>query len=172
MYLQCMCILLYVKLMLCNYIPYMYGQMEWGGRCILSISALCYMWDIFGVMVFQRSIVNWSGGYMYPQCMFILQYVKFIWCNGIPYIYGQLGGTYAWSICTLCYTLHIFGVVVWIHLWWIGVGGTYILSICACCYMWNLFGVMVFHRSIVNWTERVHVSSVYVHSVICETYVW
>ena len=26
---------------------------------------------------------------------------------------------------------------------------------------------MVFHRSIVNWSGRVHVSSVYVHSVIC-----
>ena len=28
---------------------------------------------------------------------------------------------------------------------------------------------MVFHRSIVNWSGRVHVSSVYVHSVICVT---
>ena len=29
---------------------------------------------------------------------------------------------------------------------------------------------MVFHGSIVNWSGGVHVSSVYVHSPICETY--
>ena len=41
--------------------------------------------NLFGVIVFHRSIVNWSGrGYMYPQYMCILLYVKLIWCNGIP----------------------------------------------------------------------------------------
>ena len=30
-------------------------------RCILSIYAFCYMWNLFGVMVFQRCIVNVSG---------------------------------------------------------------------------------------------------------------
>ena len=27
---------------------------------------------------------------MYPQYMCILLYVKHLWCNSIPYIYGQL----------------------------------------------------------------------------------
>ena len=34
----------------------------------------------------------------------------------------------------------------------------------------KLFGVMVFHRSIVNWSLGIYVSSVYVHSAICDTY--
>ena len=45
--------------------------------------------------------------------MFILLYVKLLWCSGIPYIYGQLeGGTSALSICAFCYMLNLFGVVV------------------------------------------------------------
>ena len=48
------------------------------------MSTLC------GVMALNRSIVNWSGGYMYPQYMCIVLYVTLIWCNGIPYIYCQL----------------------------------------------------------------------------------
>ena len=67
-------------------------------------------------MVFHTSIVNWGveGEYMYPQYMCILPYVKCIWCNGIPYI----------------------------------------------------FGVTVFHRSIVNWSGGLDVSSVFIHSAI------
>ena len=79
---------------------------------------------------------------MYPQYMCILLYVTLIWCNGIPEIHCHLGGR--------C-----------------------ILSICAFCYMRTLFCVMVFHTSIVNWCGRGwwdDVSSVYVHSVICVTY--
>ena len=39
--------------------------------------------------------------------------------------------------------------------------------------MQNLFGVMLFHTSIVKWCGGgVDVSSVYVHSPICETYKW
>ena len=84
-YPQYMCIMLYVKLMLCNSISYMYGQFDWGwGTCILSIYVFCYMWNLFGVTVFHRSNVNWSEGFMYPQCMCILLYVKLIWFNSIP----------------------------------------------------------------------------------------
>ena len=44
------------------------------------------------------------------------------------------------------------------------------IGICAFCYMLNLFGVVVFQRSMVNW-RGIHLSLVYVHSAICETYV-
>ena len=103
MYSQYMCILLYVKLVFCNGIPHIYCQL--GGRCILSICALCYMQNLFGVMVFHRSIVNWSWGYMYSQYMCILLYVKLIWCNGISEIYCQLewGDRCILSICAFCY---------------------------------------------------------------------
>ena len=32
-----------------------------GGRCILSICAFCYMWNVFGVVVLHRSIFNQRG---------------------------------------------------------------------------------------------------------------
>ena len=53
--------------------------------------------------------------------MYILLYVKCMWCSGIQYICGQLQG------------------------------GTSTVSICAFCYMLNLFGVVVFLRSMTNW---------------------
>ena len=109
MYPHYMCILLCVKLIWCNVIPYTYGQLElWGymypqcmwyvkhitvfhtsivtlgGRCMFSICILC---QSYVVMILNRSIVNLSGGYMY---MCIVLYVKLIWCNVIPYIYCQL----------------------------------------------------------------------------------
>ena len=33
-----------------------------GGRCILSICAFCYMYNLFGVKVFHIPMVNWSCG--------------------------------------------------------------------------------------------------------------
>ena len=56
-----MCILLYVKLIWCSGIPYIYGQLE-GGTSALSICAFCYMLNLFGVVVFHRSMVNWRRG--------------------------------------------------------------------------------------------------------------
>ena len=56
-----MCILLYVKLLWCSGIPYISGQLE-GGTCALSICAFCYMLNLFGVVVFHRSMVSWRRG--------------------------------------------------------------------------------------------------------------
>ena len=53
-----MCIALYVKSIQCSGIPYIYGQLT-GGPSALSMCALCYMLNIFGVVVFHRSMVNW-----------------------------------------------------------------------------------------------------------------
>ena len=55
-----MCIVLYVKLLWCSSIPYIYGQLE-GGISALSICAFCYMLNVFGVVVFHRSMVDWRG---------------------------------------------------------------------------------------------------------------
>ena len=55
-----MCILLYVKLLWCSSIPYIYGQLE-GCPSAISICAFCFMLNVFGVVVFYRSMVNWSG---------------------------------------------------------------------------------------------------------------
>ena len=40
-------------------------------------------------MVFHTSMINWRG-YICPQYMCIVLYVKHIWCSGIPYIYDEL----------------------------------------------------------------------------------
>ena len=40
-------------------IPYIYGHLE-GGTSALSICALCYMLNIFGLVVLHTSMVNWS----------------------------------------------------------------------------------------------------------------
>ena len=83
-----MCILLYVKLLWCSGIPYIYCQLE-GWYICPNICAFCYMLNLFSVVVFHRSMVNWRRGSWY---MCILLYVKLHWCSSIPYIYGQLSG--------------------------------------------------------------------------------
>ena len=56
-----MCILLYVKLLWCSSIPYIYGQLE-GNTSVLSICVFCYMLNLHGVVVLHRSMVNWRRG--------------------------------------------------------------------------------------------------------------
>ena len=51
-----MCILLYLKLILCNGFPEIYGQLEEGG-----MESVCT-----GVVVFHTSIVIWRGGVNLP----------------------------------------------------------------------------------------------------------
>ena len=145
-------------------------------------------------MVFHTSIVNWSGANIYPEYMCILLYVKLIWCNSIPYIYGQLEGYICLQyMCIVLYVKHIWcnGIpYIYGQLEW----GVHVSWVCAFCYMWNLLGVMVFHRSMVNerrgpwymcillyvkplWCssiwyiygqmEGVNLPEVYVHCVIC-----
>ena len=70
-----MCIVLYVKLILCSGIPY--TMVNGGGRSALSICALCYMLNLFGVVVFHTSMVNWWV-YMHSKYMSIVLYVKCI----------------------------------------------------------------------------------------------
>ena len=84
------------------------------------------MWNLFGVVVLNRSMVNWLGsGVNLPNMNLLwnLLYMKLIWCNGFPEIYA------------------------WLEEEW----GQSVMGICALCYTWNLFGVMVFQRYILNW---------------------
>ena len=73
-----------------------------GGIYILSICAFCYMLHLFGVMVFQRSIVNWSEEVHVSSVYVHLLYVTLIWCNDIPLMYYQL----EWGICILSIYVH------------------------------------------------------------------
>ena len=118
-----------------------------GGTSAINICAFCYMLNIFGVVVFHRSMVNWRRG---PWNISILLYVKLLWCSSIAYIYGQLEGGY---ICPKYMCILLYVKLIWCS------GIPYIygqleeghLGICSFCYMSNFCGVAVFHTSMVNW---------------------
>ena len=90
-----MCILLYMKLIWCSSFPEIYAQLEevWG-QFAISICAFFDLWHLCGVVVFQRSMLNWRRGwgqcmvywrgYICHKYMCILLYVKCILCRGIP----------------------------------------------------------------------------------------
>ena len=54
-----MCILLYVKPIWCSGLPQIYGLL--GGTSAMGICAFFYMWNLFGVVVVQKSMVNWGS---------------------------------------------------------------------------------------------------------------
>ena len=97
-----------MKLIWCSGLTWIYGQLEEG----VSLS-----WKLFGVMVFQRSMLNWLGGLLarvglsakfeliYVSCFgeVVLHWsmvnwrrgggqsvMKIIWCNGLPEIHAWL----------------------------------------------------------------------------------
>ena len=60
-----MCMLLYVKLLWCSDVTYIYGQLQGGGwwSVCIGICVIFYMCILFDVVVFQRSMVNWMRGW-------------------------------------------------------------------------------------------------------------
>ena len=57
-----MCILLYMKLIWCDGFPEIYARLEEGvGSVCTGICAYVYMLNMVGVVVFQRSMVDWRG---------------------------------------------------------------------------------------------------------------
>ena len=54
-----MCILLYVTLIWCTSVPEIYASL--GGMSAMGICAFLYMWHRFGVVVFQRSMLDWGA---------------------------------------------------------------------------------------------------------------
>ena len=77
------------------------------GQSAMGICALCYISNLFGVMVCHRTMLAWRRGWVnlpwiYVHCAI---YATF-WCNGFPDIYAQLEegwGQSAIGICALCY---------------------------------------------------------------------
>ena len=82
----CMCILLYVKLIWCSGVAWIYGQLREEVSSALSICAFCYMWNLFGVVVLHSSVVDWLGGSICLWYMCMLLYVQLIWCSGVAWI--------------------------------------------------------------------------------------
>ena len=81
-----------------------------GGTCALGICAFCYMLNLFGVVVFHTSMVNWRRGtlvYLHSaicETYLVERYSMHLWLIG--------GDTSALSIHVFCYMLSLFGVMV------------------------------------------------------------
>ena len=104
-----MCIMLYVKPLLCSSIPYIYGQLE-GGTSGLSICAFCYLLNIFSAVVFHRCMVNWRRGSLVDVNSTICETSVVYWYS--IHLWSIGGGTSGLSICAFCYLLNLCGVVV------------------------------------------------------------
>ena len=102
-------------------------MVDWrGGTSAINRYAFCYMLNLFGVVIFHRSMVNWRRG---PLYMCILLPVKPFGVVSIPYIYGQLEGG---SICPKYMCILIYVKCIWIYfidLWLIGGGGPWYMCI-------------------------------------------
>ena len=133
----------------------------------MGICAFFYMWNLFGVVVFQRSLLDcrrvWRSVCYRYKC--ILLSVKLIWCSGFPEIYAWLERGWGqssigisaffylwnciWCSCfpEICAWLEkgVGSVCNWRRVWCQSMG------ICAFFYLWNLFGVVVFQRSMLDW---------------------
>ena len=51
-----------MKVIWCSDVAYIYCQLEQGGMSGMGICAFFYMKNLFGVVVFHRSMVNWRKG--------------------------------------------------------------------------------------------------------------
>ena len=157
-----MCILLYVKLIWCSSFPEIYAWLEeeaWG-QSAMGVCAFFSMWNLFGVVVFQRSMIDWKRvmGSVCHGYMCILLYVKLLQCSGFPEIYAWLEegawGQCAMGICAFFYMSNFCSVVVFPEIYAQleeGAWGQSAMGICAFFSMWNLFGVVVFQRSMLYW---------------------
>ena len=83
----------------CSYVKTVLGVMICH-RCIVNLSqGYMYPHYMCHSAICETDLVSWYsidllsigvGGYMYSQHMYIMIYVKLIWCNGIPLIYCEL----------------------------------------------------------------------------------
>ena len=122
-----------------------------GGPYAMGIFAFFYMWNLFGVVVLNGSMINWGVGSIFLGYMCILLYGKLIWCSSVGWIYDWLmGAPSTMGIFAFYYMWNAFGVVV-LHGSMINWRRASAMDIFAFFYMGNLFGVVVLHGSIINW---------------------
>ena len=75
-----MCIMLYMKLICCNGFSEIYAHLEEGwGQSAMGICALCYIWSLFGVMVFQRSMLDCRSGVRVNLPWVYVHFAIYIW---------------------------------------------------------------------------------------------
>ena len=160
-----MCLLLYMKLTRCNGFPEIYAQLEEGGQSTMGICAFWYIWNSFGVVVFQRSMLNWRREHevnlpwVYVHSAIYETYFMQLCCIDLWSFWGGVGVSLPMGICAFCYIWNLCGVVmlhrsvVILRRGW----SQSAMDVCAFCYIWNLFYVVVLHRSVVilrrGWSQ-------------------
>ena len=155
---RCMYIVLYIKLIWCTGFPEIYACFEEGVGSIchgyMCIVLYTYIRNFYGIMVFQRSMLNWKSGWgqsAIGTCALYYIYMKCIWCKSFPDIYAWLaeGGL----ICHGYMCIVLYMKLIWCNgfpetmLDWRRGWGQSAIGICALWYIWNWFGAMVFQRS-------------------------
>ena len=124
----------------------------------MGICAFFDMSNWFGVVVFQRSMLNWKRGwgqYAMGICVFcyIWQLFGVLVFQRSMLDWRRWGGvSLPWDMCILLYMKLIWcsgASLIYAHL-----GGTSDWGICEFYDMYNCFGVVVLHRSMLNWRRR------------------
>ena len=123
----------------------------------ILVGASSYMWNWFGVVVFQRFMVDW--GYVCHGYMCIFLYVKLIWCSGVPEIYGWLLGGQWHSNNNKNNNKWINVHKLWNHFVHISIVVT--LSCCCSCSACLALAVLISHefipsrcgRVVLTWTQ-------------------
>ena len=101
--------MLSVKLFWCSSILYSYDQLE-EGTSVLSICALCSMWNFFSVAVFHMSIANWGGD---PSALSISAFCyMLIFFGVVVFQIFLVNWRRGLAICACCYLWNFFGVAV------------------------------------------------------------
>ena len=93
-----------------SYSIHLWSIGESGGTSALSICAFGYMLNIFRVVIFHRSMVNWRRGALVYVHSAICETYVVLWYS--IHLWSIGGGTSALSICAFCYLLNLFSVVV------------------------------------------------------------
>ena len=111
---------IYMKLIWCNGFSEIYGRLEEGwGQSAMGICALCYIYirNLFGVMVFQRSMLDWRRGVGSichgHMCIFPI-YIRNL-CGVMVFQKSMVDWRRGWGqsaigICALCY---IYQKLIW-----------------------------------------------------------
>ena len=76
----------------CSGLPCICGQLEEGvGQSAMGICAFCYISNLFDVVVFERSMLDWRRGWGQSAmgiCALCYIYMSHIWFTGFPEIYS------------------------------------------------------------------------------------
>ena len=144
---MCALCYIYMKHIWCNGFSEIYAQLEEGvgGQSAMGICVFCYIWNWFGVIVFQRAMLTWRR--RWSESAMGICVLCYIWnlfgvmvSRDLCSIGGGMGSICHGYICLLLYMKLIWyngfpEIYAWLEEGW---GQSY-MGICAFCYTWNMW---------------------------------